>query len=69
MKPFGDYFALDADECRAFGSSLAEQYRSAKPFPHIIIDDFLEADILRKVLDNFPTTENRRYFDRDQPES
>ena len=60
------YVALDPNECRQFGRSLAEQYRSASPFPHIVIDDFLEADVLRAVLADFPTSENKQYFDRDQ---
>jgi Rps23 Pro-64 3,4-dihydroxylase Tpa1-like proline 4-hydroxylase len=66
MKPVGGYLALDTDECRALGRSLADRYRSAKPFPHIVIDDFLEADVLRKVVENFPASENKQYFDRDQ---
>jgi Rps23 Pro-64 3,4-dihydroxylase Tpa1-like proline 4-hydroxylase len=63
---FNGYLALDPDECREFGRSLAEQYRSASPFPHIVIDDFLEADVLRAVLADFPSSENRQFFDRDQ---
>src|SRR5689334_17326526 len=59
MKPVGDYLALDADECRALGLSLAEQYRNAKPFPHIVIDDFLDTDVLRRVLENFPSSDNK----------
>jgi hypothetical protein len=60
------YLALDPDECREFGRSLAEQYRSASPFPHVVIDDFLDADVLRAVLADFPSSENRQFFDRDQ---
>ena len=66
MEPVGDYFALDAHECRAFGRSLADQYRSAKPFPHVVIDDFLDAALLKRVVENFPSIENKQYFDRDQ---
>jgi Rps23 Pro-64 3,4-dihydroxylase Tpa1-like proline 4-hydroxylase len=66
LKPVGGYLALDADECRVLGRSLADRYRSAKPFPHIVIDDFLDADVLREVIENFPSSENRKYFDRDQ---
>jgi Rps23 Pro-64 3,4-dihydroxylase Tpa1-like proline 4-hydroxylase len=66
MEPVGDYFALDAHESRAFGRSLADQYRSAKPFPHVVIDDFLDAALLKRVVENFPSSENKQYFDRDQ---
>ncbi|HEY3137905.1 MAG TPA: 2OG-Fe(II) oxygenase [Blastocatellia bacterium] len=34
--------------------SLNEQYQFAKPFPHIIIDDFLPAELLEPLLDQFP---------------
>lgn len=60
------YLALDADECRSVGRSLAHQYRSASPFPHIVMDDFLEADVLRAVLADFPSSESKEFFDRDQ---
>jgi Rps23 Pro-64 3,4-dihydroxylase Tpa1-like proline 4-hydroxylase len=60
------YLALDDRECRELGRSLAPQYRDAQPFPHIVIDDFLDADILRTVLADFPSSENKEYFDRDQ---
>jgi Rps23 Pro-64 3,4-dihydroxylase Tpa1-like proline 4-hydroxylase len=60
------YLAFDADECRAYGRSLADEYQTASPFPHIVIDDFLLADLLRHVLADFPSTEGKTFFDRDQ---
>lgn len=37
---------------------LAERYRSAydaaDPFPHIVLDEFLDGDVLRQVSDSFP---------------
>src|SRR6059058_667297 len=60
------YLALDAGECRELGRSLAEQYRTASPFPHIVIDDFLEPDVLHAVLADFPASNDKQYFDREQ---
>jgi Rps23 Pro-64 3,4-dihydroxylase Tpa1-like proline 4-hydroxylase len=60
------YLAFDAEQCREFGRSLAPEYQNASPFPHIVIDDFLPADLLRKVLAGFPSTEGKAFFDRDQ---
>jgi len=60
------YLALDSGECRQFGRSLADQYRNAEPFPHIVIDDFLDASVLHKVIEEFPASENKAYFDRGQ---
>jgi len=60
------YLAFDADECRRFGRSLANEYQTASPFPHIVIDDFLPAELLKEVLADFPSTEGKAFFDRDQ---
>jgi len=61
-----NYLGLEADEARTYGRSLADRYQTAEPFPHIVIDDFLPPDILRKVLDDFPSSTNKEYFDRGQ---
>ena len=60
------YLRLDGGECRALGRSLAGSYQTAEPFPHIVIDDFLPQDILHKVLDDFPSSADKQYFDRGQ---
>lgn len=60
------YRAFDIDECRRFGRSLATAYQTASPFPHIVIDDFLPAELLKQVLSEFPSTEGKKFFDRDQ---
>src|SRR6476659_4746700 len=60
------HVALDCVEYRALGRSLADTYQTAEPFPHIVIDDFLPKDVLHKVLDDFPSSANREYFDRGQ---
>jgi hypothetical protein len=62
----GGYSAFDEDECLQLGSSLSEEYRRASPFPHIIIDDFLEPEVLRRVLADFPSSKDKTFFDRDQ---
>lgn len=36
------------------GRSLNESYRNAKPFPHIVIDDFLPTPVVENCLRNFP---------------
>jgi len=60
------YLALDPQECRELGRSLAQAYQAAQPFPHIVLDDFLDADVLRAVLAEFPSGDQQEYFDRDQ---
>ncbi len=66
LPAFNSYLSLDADECREHGRLLANQYRNAQPFPHIVIDNFLDPEVLRQVLADFPSSENKKFFDRDQ---
>lgn len=33
---------------------LREQFNNAKPYPHIVLDDFLNKDLALKVVDEFP---------------
>lgn len=66
LSRIGNYVALDAEECREFGRSLAQLYREASPFPHVVIDDFIDPEVLREVLADFPSSENKKFFDRNQ---
>lgn len=62
----GGYLHFDRDQCVAVGQSLAGSYQHAAPFPHIVMDDFLDADVLRRLVDEFPARDGRDYFDRPQ---
>jgi Rps23 Pro-64 3,4-dihydroxylase Tpa1-like proline 4-hydroxylase len=66
LKRVNGYLAFDANQCRELGRSLAHHYRTAEPFPHIVIDDFIEPAVLRGVLTDFPSSEHESFFDRDQ---
>lgn len=46
---------------------LARKYQSAEPFPHIVIDDFINAEALEELLSAFPAkAEQGDTFMRDQ---
>jgi hypothetical protein len=45
---------LDHDNLGERLPSLANSYREASPFPHIVLDDFLTGDLLAAVLAEFP---------------
>ena len=62
----GGRAAFDPEQCRAAGETLHRAYADAQPFPHIVIDDFLDPAVLRTLLPGFPHSEGRRFFDRDQ---
>lgn len=66
LNDLGGYRCFDADQCREAGSALADQYKSTQPFPHIVLDDFLDPDLLRRVLAEFPDSSGRDCFMRDQ---
>lgn len=62
-----DVIALDSAQCAAAGAALHERYVAARPYPHIVIDDFIDVDVLRHLLSEWPvTTEHRKYYDRSQ---
>ena len=62
----GGRAAFNPEQCRAAGETLHRAYADAQPFPHIVIDDFLDPAVLRTLLPGFPHSEGRRFFDRDQ---
>ena len=62
----GGYRCFDIEQCREAGRGLAEQYRANDPFPHIVIDDFVDPALLREVVAEFPDTSERAYFSREQ---
>ena len=62
----GGWLHFDRAQCVAAGAALAESYRNAAPFPHVVLDDFLDPAVLRRVVAEFPRREGRTYFDRPQ---
>lgn len=63
-----EYGLFDPAVMKTKGLELQEQYRTAKPFAHIAIDDFVPAPILEMCLAQFPSTRDpeSRSFDREQ---
>ncbi|MPT24852.1 MAG: hypothetical protein E2577_18815, partial [Starkeya sp.] len=57
------FFEFDKEQCKELGASLHDQYVANTPFPHIVIDNFLDADILRRVAAEFPGREDGRFSD------
>lgn len=48
------FFDRDAAEV---GRCLHEQYVSAQPFPHIVLDNFVDEEVLDRCLREFPSTQ------------
>lgn len=47
-------FRLDVDYLKTLATQHRENYATAKPFPHIVIDNFLSAPLLEEILTEFP---------------
>lgn len=45
---------LHYDRLTEFSKNAKEIYANAQPFPHIVIDDFLQADVCQSALQEFP---------------
>jgi hypothetical protein len=66
LADIGGYRCFDFDQCRDAGQALSARYATENPFPHIVIDDFLDIDLLRKVIVEFPDSSGQSCFMRDQ---
>ena len=60
------YIHFDEAASKAAGEALAHSYQTAEPFPHIVMEEFLPVDFLRALLPEFPATDGKTFFDRDQ---
>lgn len=47
-------FVLNPEKLTSLATKLSDQYATAAPFPHVVIDDFLPAVPLRVIADKFP---------------
>jgi hypothetical protein len=58
-----DPFIFNASELEAFAVSVAQEYANAKPWPHVVIDDFLEGTIADRLLHCFPKADDPLWLD------
>lgn len=61
-----DGFHLDIEHARQRGHALSAAYAGAEPFPHVVIDHFLPAPILERLIVEFPqaSMSGERVYDR-----
>ena len=62
-KVVGDTLFFDREQCNAAGASRHDAYVGNDPFPHIVMDDFLSPDVLRRVVEEFPARKEGRFSD------
>lgn len=59
---------FDPESVEKKGPELSAQYNAAKPFPHIVIDDFLSPEILDLCLKEFPKQLDKEGMNFDRPQ-
>ena len=64
----GDAFVIDGESCRRAGAELAARYRANRPFPHIVIENFVDPRVLDRTLIAFDPHRalGSHTFNRDQ---
>lgn len=45
----------------AAADELRRDFREAKPFPHVVIDGFLESGLCRRLVESFPAYDSERF--------
>ena len=58
------FFEFHPEECRSVGQALHRQYAENYPYPHIVLENFIDASILRQVDAEFPTARAGRFADQ-----
>jgi len=58
---------LYIDKDPGLGKELQEVYLKGEPFPHIVIDNFVDKDFLDKLYDNFPDPQTLEWVRYDNP--
>ena len=53
-------YGLFGAEAAAVGLQFREKYMSAKPFPHIVMDEFLNEEVLEMCLREFPPVDSSK---------
>lgn len=54
---------LDSKECAEKGAGYHAEYVKNAPFPHIVLGNFLDEDVLMRVVRDFPEREKGRFSD------
>ena len=59
----GEPFTFRIASLEPIAKRLSMEYRNADPFPHVVIDDFLDARVADKVLKVFPEKDSSIWLD------
>ncbi len=54
-------YNFDPEQLRTFEADAAEQFRTAVPFRHFVIDDFVDAETIDRINSEFAEVATRRH--------
>lgn len=60
-------FHFDPAALKEIAESHAESYRTARPFPHVVIDDLLPDDVVDALIEEFPDPNRQVWRAYDDP--
>ncbi|CAM3091017.1 2OG-Fe(II) oxygenase [Sphingomonas antarctica] len=63
MSDADGFLELDRAQARAAGAALHDVYVNAQPYPHIVLDNFIDPAILQRVHAEFPENKPGRFAD------
>lgn len=58
--PMQDDFLLDYSKLKQLANELPDTYINNRPYPHIVIDDFLPAHVMQALLDSYPLDQQQQ---------
>lgn len=59
------FATVNYDRLEALAPRLSATYRSAQPFPHVVFDEFFDADVIDRIIDEFPGKEKQGWVEYD----
>lgn len=62
MEKMIEAFFFDPDYLSDIAAHYSAGYNAAKPFPHVVIDDFLPEAVTQRILDEFPSPDAEEWF-------
>jgi len=58
-----ELFIFDRDPLDSLAEAHADRFPGARPFPHVVIDDFLPEPVARRILKEFPGKDQASWMD------
>ena len=54
--------SIISEEVLSRVEALHEQFRGAKPFPHVVIDGFLRPELCQSLIESFPAYDEQKFL-------